>query len=65
MAKANPAQAKLIRSEVARLLTSGSKRRLDVVSAARQEDHDLIVSMLEMEDRGFVTESTIWATNPK
>jgi 3-oxoacyl-[acyl-carrier protein] reductase len=25
----------------------------------------LIVSMLEGEDRGFVTESTIWATNPK
>jgi 3-oxoacyl-[acyl-carrier protein] reductase len=25
----------------------------------------MIVSMLEMEDRGFVTESTIWATNPK
>jgi 3-oxoacyl-[acyl-carrier protein] reductase len=25
----------------------------------------LIVGMLEMEDRGFVTESTIWATNPK
>ena len=25
----------------------------------------LIASMLEMEDRGFVTESTIWATNPK
>ncbi len=25
----------------------------------------LIVSMLEIEDRGFVTESTIWATNPK
>ena len=25
----------------------------------------LIVSMLEVEDRGFVTESTIWATNPK
>jgi len=25
----------------------------------------LIVSMLEAEDRGFVTESTIWATNPK
>lgn len=25
----------------------------------------LIVSMLEMEDRGFVTESTMWATNPK
>jgi 3-oxoacyl-[acyl-carrier protein] reductase len=25
----------------------------------------LILSMLEMEDRGLVTESTIWATNPK
>ena len=25
----------------------------------------LIVSMLEVEDHGFVTESTIWATNPK
>ncbi len=24
----------------------------------------LILSMLEIEDRGFVTESTIWATNP-
>ena len=24
----------------------------------------LIVSMLEMEDRGFVTEATVWATNP-
>jgi len=25
----------------------------------------LIVSMLEIEDHGFVTESTIWATNPR
>jgi 3-oxoacyl-[acyl-carrier protein] reductase len=25
----------------------------------------LIASMLEIEDRGFVTESTIWATNPR
>lgn len=25
----------------------------------------LIVRMLEVEDRGFVTESTIWATNPQ
>jgi 3-oxoacyl-[acyl-carrier protein] reductase len=25
----------------------------------------VIVSMLELEDRGFVTESTIWATNPR
>ena len=25
----------------------------------------LIASMLAIEDRGFVTESTIWATNPR
>jgi hypothetical protein len=25
----------------------------------------LIVSMLEMDDHGFVAESTIWATNPR
>lgn len=30
-----------------------------------QDVAHLIVSMLEMEDRGLVTESTIWATNPK
>jgi 3-oxoacyl-[acyl-carrier protein] reductase len=30
-----------------------------------QDIAQLIASMLEMEDRGFVTESTIWATNPK
>jgi len=24
----------------------------------------LIVSMLEIEDHGFVTEATLWATNP-
>ena len=26
---------------------------------------ELVVSMLELEDRGFITESTIWATNPR
>jgi 3-oxoacyl-[acyl-carrier protein] reductase len=30
-----------------------------------QDIAHLTVAMLEMEDRGFVTESTIWATNPK
>jgi 3-oxoacyl-[acyl-carrier protein] reductase len=30
-----------------------------------QDIAQLIASMLEMEDRGFVTESTIWATNPR
>lgn len=30
-----------------------------------QDIAHLIVGMLGMEDRGFITESTIWATNPK
>lgn len=30
-----------------------------------QDIAHLIASMLEMDDRGFVTDSTIWATNPK
>ena len=30
-----------------------------------QDIAQLIGGMLEIEDRGFVTESTIWATNPK
>jgi 3-oxoacyl-[acyl-carrier protein] reductase len=30
-----------------------------------QDIAQVIASMLEIEDRGFVTESTIWATNPK
>ena len=30
-----------------------------------QDIAQLIVRMLEIDDRGFVTDSTIWATNPK
>jgi 3-oxoacyl-[acyl-carrier protein] reductase len=30
-----------------------------------QDIGQVIASMLEIEDRGFVTESTIWATNPR
>ena len=30
-----------------------------------QDIGQLIASMLELDDHGFVTESTIWATNPK
>jgi 3-oxoacyl-[acyl-carrier protein] reductase len=30
-----------------------------------QDIAQLITSMLEIDDRGFVTDSTIWATNPK
>jgi len=38
---------------------SFSERKLQAVDIA-----NAIVSMLEMEDRGFVTEMTVWATNP-
>ena len=30
-----------------------------------QDIAQVIAGMLEIEDRGFVTEATIWATNPK
>jgi len=40
--------------------TAGNPTKLHASDVGR-----LIVSMLETEDRGFVTESTIWATNPK
>lgn len=36
-----------------------SERKLQSIDIAQ-----VIVSMLELEDRGFVTESTVWATNP-
>jgi len=38
---------------------SFSERKLQAVDIA-----NAIVSILEMEDRGFVTEMTVWATNP-
>jgi len=38
---------------------SFSERKLQAVDIA-----NAIVSMLQMEDRGFVTEMTVWATNP-
>jgi 3-oxoacyl-[acyl-carrier protein] reductase len=46
--------------------TTRDKNRPDNPSKLHAPDiADLIASMLEMEDRGFVTESTIWATNPR
>ncbi|MEO8580566.1 MAG: short-chain dehydrogenase, partial [Gemmatimonadales bacterium] len=44
----------------------GMPDRPDNPSKLHAEDiGQLIVGMLETQDRGFVTESTIWATNPK
>jgi 3-oxoacyl-[acyl-carrier protein] reductase len=46
--------------------TTRKKERQDNPSKLHAPDiAELIANMLEMEDRGFVTESTIWATNPK
>lgn len=42
------------------------KERRDNPSKLHAPDiAELIVGMLELEDRGFITESTIWATNPQ
>jgi 3-oxoacyl-[acyl-carrier protein] reductase len=43
-----------------------SQGKADNPSKLHAEDiAHLIASMLEIDDRGFVTDSTIWATNPK
>ncbi|MGI8402817.1 MAG: SDR family oxidoreductase [Gemmatimonadaceae bacterium] len=43
-----------------------SQGKADNPSKLRAADiAQLIASMLEIDDRGFVTDSTIWATNPK
>jgi 3-oxoacyl-[acyl-carrier protein] reductase len=42
-----------------RELRPQSERKLRATEIAHA-----IVSMLEMEDRGFTTELTVWATNP-
>ena len=46
--------------------TTPQKERPDNPSKLHAPDiAELIVGMLELEDRGFITESTIWATNPQ
>ena len=55
-------------SEVLTSFGAGEEKqtRPDNPTKLQAEDvGQLIVSMLETPDRGFVTESTIWATNPK
>ena len=43
-----------------RPLRSFSERKLQSIDIAQ-----VIVSMLELHDRGFVTDATVWATNPE
>jgi 3-oxoacyl-[acyl-carrier protein] reductase len=55
-------------SEVQTSFGADSPARVKADNASKLQGSDIaqvIVSMLEMEDRGFITESTIWATNPR
>ena len=47
-------------------VVAGTGARADNPTKLRAEDIAFtIASMLELPDRGFVTEATVWATNPK
>jgi 3-oxoacyl-[acyl-carrier protein] reductase len=55
-------------SEVLTSFGEGQSSPAKPVNATKLHAEDIahvIASMLEIEDRGFVTESTIWATNPQ
>lgn len=45
--------------------TAGRARPTNPTKLAPEDIAHTICSMLEMEDRGFVTEATVWATNPR
>ena len=45
--------------------TPGQKRPDNPSKLHAPDIAQLIIDMLEMPDRGFVTESTVWATNPQ
>ncbi len=52
-------------SEVQTPFFPGRKRPLSPRKLQAVDIAQAIVSMLEMEDRGFVTEMAVWATNPE
>lgn len=45
--------------------SAGAPRTTNETKLVGDDVAQLICSMLEMEDRGFVTEATVWATNPR
>ncbi len=45
--------------------SAGAPRTTNETKLVGDDIAHLICSMLEMEDRGFVTEATVWATNPR
>jgi 3-oxoacyl-[acyl-carrier protein] reductase len=55
----NPSEVLTDFASAAGLNQTPSERKLRPTEIAQ-----LIVSLLQMDNRGFVTEATIWATNP-
>jgi 3-oxoacyl-[acyl-carrier protein] reductase len=45
--------------------TAGKPRSTNETKLVGEDVAHLICSMLTMEDRGFVTDATVWATNPR
>jgi 3-oxoacyl-[acyl-carrier protein] reductase len=52
-------------SEVQTEFFGGSRGRNNPTKLRGEDIAHVICSMLELEDRGFVTEATVWATNPR
>ncbi|CAN5135048.1 3-ketoacyl-ACP reductase [soil metagenome] len=52
-------------SEVQTEFFGGSRGRNNPTKLHSEDIAHVICSMLELEDRGFVTEATVWATNPQ
>jgi 3-oxoacyl-[acyl-carrier protein] reductase len=46
-------------------VNAGSARSTNATKLEGDDIAHAICSMLAMEDRGFITEATVWATNPK
>jgi 3-oxoacyl-[acyl-carrier protein] reductase len=46
-------------------VSAGSARSTNATKLEGDDIAHAICSMLAMEDRGFITEATVWATNPK
>lgn len=52
-------------SEVQTEFFGGSRGRNNPTKLHSEDIAHVVCSMLELEDRGFVTEATVWATNPR
>jgi 3-oxoacyl-[acyl-carrier protein] reductase len=46
-------------------IKKGNEKEINPTKLISEDIAHTIISMLEMEDRGFITEATVWATNPQ